>query len=238
MQAEWREHECFLRPRDNFSDKCAEPRKPLFLLWGDSHAAALYPGFRDLGEKFNVGIAQYTIAACAPLVGWESPIGKFCSQANENVLRMVSQLKPDAILLHANWSSTTNSKYDLDKLKITVEKVRQNSANSSIYLIGPVPQYSRDLPKALWKCYGKNVIPEHSNCEISHSIADLDLTMEKMSRELKIQYISAYKELCVEQGCLVRIGDDITTTDYGHLTPNAARYFIQRIRGALPAITR
>ncbi len=233
IQAEWREHECFLQPGDSFNDKCAGSKtKPSLLLWGDSHAAALYPGFREL-EKSNIGVAQYTISACAPLIQWESPSGKFCAQSNEHVLQMISKLKPDSVLLHANWSSTTNSKYDLNKLSVTVQRIKEIGVPTQIYLVGPAPQYLGDLPKNLWKCYGANAIPEYSECGLSKSIEELDLMLNKMARGLNIQYISIYKEMCGEHGCLVRIGDDITTTDYGHLTPSAARFVVKSIGGKL-----
>jgi hypothetical protein len=48
-----------------------------------------------------------------------------------------------------------------------------------------------------------------------------------------VKYISALKEMCNEQGCLTRVGDDVkdlAAVDWGHLTPSASVYLIDKIK--------
>jgi peptidoglycan/LPS O-acetylase OafA/YrhL len=230
IQAEWREHECFLQPGDNFKSECSEEAtsRPQLLLWGDSHGAALYPGLKILGRMLNVGIGQYTISACAPLLDWESPRGKYCAEGNKEILRVIGEKKPEIILLYANWNSNTNIGYEVQNLRDTVENIRMKS-ESQIFLMGSAPQWKTELPKALWRCYGKETIPDFSMCELDNSIEKLDFELEKLAREINIKYISAYREMCNSDGCLVRVGDDLITKDYGHLTPEASRFLIKKI---------
>jgi peptidoglycan/LPS O-acetylase OafA/YrhL len=229
IQAEWREHTCYLQPGDNrFGESCLDAGRPLFLLWGDSHAAALYPGFRDFGDKNNVGIGQTTASACPPLFNWERLGGKSCSNYNNLTLEIVKRRRPDAVVLAANWDRKTNVGYDLGKLNETVASIKSSGVNS-IFLIGPVPQWNGDLPKILWKCYGNHTIPEYSKCEVSPSNHDVDLEMESISKKLDIQYISIFREMCREDGCLVRIDDKLVSEDHGHLTPAASRFLVSRI---------
>src|SRR4051794_39161265 len=66
--AGWRVHECMLLDNDtnDFSKDCAETRRPLVLVWGDSTASALVPGFRALQNGRDFGLAQYTVSSCKP----------------------------------------------------------------------------------------------------------------------------------------------------------------------------
>jgi hypothetical protein len=148
-------------------------------------------------------------------------------------MQMIKLLNPDQVILHANWNSRTNIGYDIEKLQLTVQKINAISTVRKVVLLGPAPQYLEDLPKALWKCYGASAIPQYSKCGLDTSIADLDKKLSKVAGELNIQYISLFGKMCNEQGCLVRVGDEITTTDYGHLTPHAARFVVNNIAGDL-----
>src|ERR1700682_835929 len=74
MQKEYRYKRCFLevssQSGDEFAPECIDaadtPGKALVFLWGDSHAAHLYPGLRNLQKGMPFRIAQYT--GCAPFL--------------------------------------------------------------------------------------------------------------------------------------------------------------------------
>ena len=232
LQVEWRNEECFLQPGQTaFAPKCLERGRPLIILWGDSHAAALTPGLLDLMRQLHVGLGQYTASSCPPLLNWESPRGKHCSIVNRETLRVVNLEKPDVVVLHANWAL---AEYDLERLAVTVQELRLAGVNS-IYLIGPVPQWRDGLPKALWKCYGAKElsVPNYSFCGLDPAIPILDLQMRQIAQRLGIKYISAYGKLCGIDGCLVRIGDSMSAPDYSHLSSDASRFLIGKIGGSL-----
>lgn len=59
VQAErWRRHECtMIDGKTDFAETCVDrDRRPLLFLWGDSTAAALVPGLRDLQQRRNFGL--------------------------------------------------------------------------------------------------------------------------------------------------------------------------------------
>jgi len=67
----WRLHTCLLETDDTkaqFTSDCLESRRPLLFLWGDSFAAALYPGLKQLQQSVSFGLAQFTSAGltCSP----------------------------------------------------------------------------------------------------------------------------------------------------------------------------
>ena len=61
---ESRLNKCFLseeQEASKFADECFESdRRPLVFLWGDSHAATMYPGLKSMQKMYDFGIAQYT----------------------------------------------------------------------------------------------------------------------------------------------------------------------------------
>src|SRR6185312_14650743 len=68
--AAYRQGTCFVGAEEPFvADDCidkANSDEPLIFLWGDSHAAHLYPGLRSLQKRHQFRIAQFTVSACAP----------------------------------------------------------------------------------------------------------------------------------------------------------------------------
>jgi peptidoglycan/LPS O-acetylase OafA/YrhL len=107
----WRDGTCFLRPDQfavSFSDSCVDTEEtraaqPLVLIWGDSHAADLFSGFRALQNQSKVRLAQYTASMCAPIIGLQLRERPACLSVNNAVLDRVRNLKPDIVVLSAYW---------------------------------------------------------------------------------------------------------------------------------------
>lgn len=82
-------------------------------------------------------------------------------------------------------------------------------------------------------CLGLFGSERKASYELNKSIPEIDSKMEEFARELGVDYISLFKEMCSDAGCLVRIGDSLTTFDYGHLSPDASRFLVNKIGGRL-----
>lgn len=224
IAVEWRLNKCFLEDTDKFSDICLEHKKPLVFLWGDSHAAALYPGLINQQSNYQFGIAQYTAAGCKPLVGKSVPDEKYCKAINDKNIALIEKIQPDFVLLHANWSNLS----DLNDLEVTINSLRKAKIEN-IILLGPDPVWSDELPRIIFSYYRK----EHSkpplrmksnNADIARK---LDASMRDFARSKNIQYISSLDILCNQEGCLTRTDNnsvDIMTMDSSHLTPQGANY--------------
>ena len=97
----YREGRCYLSPGqagDAFADECVDapgrPGTPLVVLWGDSHAAHLYPGLRRLQAEMPFRLAQFTASACPPLRALDVPLHPSCREINESVLVRIRGLRP------------------------------------------------------------------------------------------------------------------------------------------------
>lgn len=222
---EWRLNQCFLENTDKFSDICLERgRKPLVFLWGDSHAAALYAGLKQMQRDYQFGIAQYTAAGCKPLVGKHVADEKFCQHINDENLALIEKVKPEIVLLHANWSD----KNELPDLEITISSLKR-AGIKNIVLLGPDPAWKEFLPRIIFSYYRKEhkkppLRMKENNADIAHM---LDVSMRDFAKSQNIQYISSLDILCSQDGCLTRTSAnsvDIMTMDDGHLTPQGAGY--------------
>lgn len=231
LAKDWRLGQCFLEDSDQFSAACLEHKRPLIFLWGDSHAAALYSGLKSLQSDFQFGIAQYTAAGCEPLIGKYVDGEKYCKGINDADLAMIEKIKPDFVLLHANWLETyVNRSHinDLADLEITIDLLKK-AGIAHIVLLGPVPSWEKYLPRIAFSYYRK----EHKRLplRIPMQNADMENRLDRAMRNLaaahNIQYISSLAILCNPDGCLTRTAEDsmdIMTMDSGHLTPAGAGY--------------
>jgi peptidoglycan/LPS O-acetylase OafA/YrhL len=218
--------QCFLEaPGAQFNSNCIEQGdKPLLFVWGDSTAAALYPGLRRGQETVPFRLARFAAPGCAPILATGS--NAWCDQASELVFSFIKSSVPEIVLLHAMWDKNN----DLDKLRETIRRLRAVNI-PRIVILGPVPVWKRTLPHSLVNFY-----------RFRHSIADRiaagvsgpqrDEQMEAFSKAAGVEYISAWHTLCNSDGCMTRVGptaDDVITTDIVHLSNAGSNFLVEAI---------
>jgi peptidoglycan/LPS O-acetylase OafA/YrhL len=217
---------CFLEvPGSEFNSSCIEQgEKPLLLLWGDSTAAALYPGLKKAQETVPFRLARFTAPACAPILATGS--NARCDAANDLVFGLIKSSHPEIVLLHAMWDKNN----DLDQLRDTIRQLKVLNI-PRIVILGPVPVWKRTLPQAMVNSY-----------RFRHAIADRiatgmsgpqgDAQMEAFSKAAGVEYISAWHTLCNSEGCMTRVGptaNDVITTDIVHLSDAGSNFLIGAI---------
>ena len=240
----WRENACILEVNhlpSEYKEYCVDKnRRPLVFIWGDSHAAALYPGFKKLQDEgnFKFGIGQRNGAICPPLLGDPRP---WCKALNEDTFKTIERTRPEVVFLYAHWARGINSQglfqgeYDLNLLEPTIIALKRLGI-SKIVINGPTPYWKDDLPKlviAEWKKGSPIQLPPLYMKE--GLVPDLELyesVMKTFAERMGVNYISALKVLCNANGCQTRNaehGDKIASVDYGHLTVNASERYIKAI---------
>lgn len=234
----YRHHSCFLSPTEGsstFSDSCvANGKKPMVFLWGDSHAAALYPGLNLMQQAIGFGLVQRTASACPPILGSQQIRRPFCKEINDSNFMLIKKLMPDIVLLHASWDI-----YDLSQLDFTISELKRIGVKR-ITIIGPVPQWQDSLYRSIF-LYWKNEVargnlPVRMSYRLVENIPTVDDKMKIIASQLEVEYVSAYKALCNKDGCLTRDGKDgveITAFDQAHLTLTGSRILINHISDAI-----
>jgi hypothetical protein len=154
---------CFLeKPGSRFDETCIEQGdKPLLLLWGDSNAAALYPGLVSGAATARFRLARFTGPACAPILA--GGFNKRCDDQNEVAFDFIKSSRPGIVLLHAMWDLKKNG----SKLQETIRQLKAIGI-LRIVILGPVPLWKRTLPHELVNFYRwHHAIPERLRTGVS-----------------------------------------------------------------------
>jgi peptidoglycan/LPS O-acetylase OafA/YrhL len=212
--AAYREGTCFLRPNVGASKLKAGcvPDNPDILLWGDSQAAHLYPGLVRAFPKAS--IAQLTAAGCPPLLNTAVEKRPICAEISKSFISSIRKIRPRTVIIAADWDQ-----YDLEKLPYTVAILARTGA-SPIYIIGPIPKWKEGLPTALVHFYEdfNAMAPEHMTYQLEPGLAELDKELEQLTAGLPARYVSAYRALCTDEGCMTNADGKVYSHDTNHFT--------------------
>ncbi len=254
-QAEWsdavREGPCYLQVRTGgyHADTCKELRRPSVVLWGDSHAASLYPGLKELQAHMSFGITQMTQGACPPFRDAQSKYKTDCDQINANILNTVTEMSPDVVILSAAWIHHeyphTNEQI-VAKLSDMVRVVKTHSPTSRIIIIGTLPRWaasdsSEGLPSLLRDYVSQKgrtppVYFAKPDTRESTRLRDLDEMLVNTASDLGATFIRPADVFCTTSGCLTRVSDTpegLVTFDYAHLSSSGSKFFITHIRSKI-----
>jgi len=241
--AHWRRGRCMLllQPASAFVPECAgHGGRPLVLIWGDSYAAAFYPGLLHFAAARGYDVAQYTASACPPLIGYALAERPFCTSINENVLSKIEQLRPAVVILDATWGhAETILREDFPR---TISRLKALNV-PRIVLVGPPPGWQAGLPGTVLKYYQQTglVLPVRTFYGSTDDwVRGRDAWLASFARESGIQYVSVRNIFCNDDGCLTRIGPDasqLAAFDAGHLTVPGSIFLASHVLdGLLPVV--
>jgi len=234
--------EGFQRPAQCFSNQ-----HPLVMLWGDSYAAALYPGLEALSRSEGFGITQITGGNAPPFFDKTKLAADNVSLFDENAtaLDVATRSHPDVIIL--SWmvtgsnavlaaDGTADQSGSVTAFADTVRRIHQATPTSRIILVGPVPHWDGTLAKVtvnyLQSQSFRSQMPAYTTFGLRPEMKNWDDYFSVAIPKLGVTYISAYKALCNASGCLTHVGPlatDLTAVDWGHLTKAGAEYLFTRI---------
>ena len=232
----WRYHDCILEPRVDpsaYKDFCIETdRRPLVFLWGDSHAASLYPGFKALQDRgeYRFGIGERAGAICPPVL--DANPRPMCREQNAASIDAIRQSRPDIVVLYAWWH---HPRYDLRGLEATVDELRRAGV-PRIILLGAVPYWERPLPQLLLEAWRKGPYSQPPPLRLREGLdPELERITEQMrtrSEKMGIEFISGMQFFCNADGCLTRVNEAAQqplSYDYGHLSTSAVTYYVEQL---------
>lgn len=186
-------------------------------IWGDSHAAHLYPGIKKvLGDEFDV--AQFTKDGCSPTNREAKP----CGATNRLVMEYLSKNAVDAIVIFANWSDHVHSNTFRSDLEAILSSLR--SAGKHVVVIGPYPNFPASLPDIVvkqWLAGEISGVPDRIPGAPMPNAKMAETAVSSVSLSQKTTFFSLISYLCDENGCLSNLpsgGTQLIVWDYGHLT--------------------
>jgi peptidoglycan/LPS O-acetylase OafA/YrhL len=226
--------ECFIDSNsqgpDVFKPKChaGETAEQKIVVWGDSHAAALAAGFNQNGVK----IIQFTATDCPPIDEDIFPGHHYCYAMNNYALGEVGRIKPQMVVLDANWYRYTKRN---ELLRNTIAEIKRESPETEVVVVGTAPLWQGSLPTLLAKRNVELTPWMTVRDPMFRELQVLDKKMESIAGK-DARFESALDALCKEERCLVSVlGPDgqwePSAIDYGHLSVGAAQMVARRILG-------
>jgi peptidoglycan/LPS O-acetylase OafA/YrhL len=227
----YREPQCVDRPQGG---------APLLVLWGDSHAASLYPGMRAEQERRSFRIAQFTNSACPPLIDLKSEHRARCKDFNDAVIDRLVALRPDVVLLEAHWAVYAGSNgypsIEAAALRATVQKLQEIGIRR-IIVMGSLPTWKIYEPRAAFKIWSRqHSLPERSSEYLDREPFAADVRLRQALSGTAAVFVSPLAELCRDGACLLSADThelEPVTWDNDHLTIAGADLLIRRASGAI-----
>lgn len=224
----YRDGTCFISAAYSVSDyprdPCArhDPDRPDWMLVGDSHAASLWSGLAAASPEINVLQATASGCSLALLTGQEERAE--CRRMTALIYQdLLVKDPPDGLLLAGRWRED-----DIPRIAATLNWAKARGL--PVILMGPLPQYQDDLPRLLvlsWRL-GDRGLPARRRLAWPREV---DRALAALAREKGAPYISALDLLCEDSACetLTAAGAPLAW-DYGHLSPQGARFVADRLR--------
>lgn len=168
------------------------PGKAGYLLLGDSHAAALWPGLSSASPQVNIQLAS--VWGCrVSLHGTGSPL---CDEAMRFIFgKYLADHPRSELLLEAQWYPGS-----LDGLVDILEWTNKHNVKAVIF--GPVAEYDAPLPRLLAYSIAWNK-PHLAQEHLAESSRAMDARMQVLGAGTwHVPYVSLYRATCGADGCL------------------------------------
>lgn len=227
---------CFLDTDDKFSDYKTEvclqrpPGKPNWLLLGDSHAALLWHPLAKALPQVN--LLEATAAGCRPTTQpmVSTNVSHACVDMLHYLFHSGLQEHPvDGILMNARWHGEHLGSADRQSLESVIGWAK--SHHVPLVILGPTPEYDRELPRLLAEAIVRGEEPESVSSHLLTQ-ASLDAEFQKLaSSTWQIPYISLYQSTCPAGKCQVYTSSGVAPIfgDSNHYSDAGASEVIGRL---------
>ncbi|MBC5765163.1 acyltransferase family protein [Ramlibacter albus] len=231
----WRERSnCFINYNKDlhFGEVClgGEPSdRPLMLVWGDSHAAHLWPGMKAAAQENDWRLAQLSVSQCPSLTVPAREGNQMCPALRERALAHIAALKPDTVVMASRWTFYDRAAV-LAGIEPTVAALKALGVRR-VVVIGPVPHWQPSLAKALatdMRARHLKAPPDVTTTGLQGGEFIIDAPLRAAALRSGAAYISALNLLCTPaRVCKVWADKEKTTLmtfDNAHLTEEGSAW--------------
>ena len=217
----YREGTCLLELSvgpEGFSPECTGHHARM-VLWGDSHAAHLWPGLSKATAPGSM--AQWTASGCPPLMDVDIPKARHCRAINDWVFKRVLEMRPQLVVLAGAWFRPDDAVIR-QGLPETLSRLLADPAwQPQIIVVGSVPIWHKTLPRLLASDFlgGKESVYSRNGLDA------VAFHKDRLVRGLvgtQATFFSPLDAVCGDAGCLRYFAKGNALIpfayDYGHLT--------------------
>lgn len=216
----YREGTCLLPPplsAESFSTTCAGMQADI-VLWGDSHAAHLWPGLKAAVEAGRA--AQWTANGCLPMTGVAIRKRANCREINKWIFRSILELRPRIVILAGAWIQHDEATIRRGLAETLARLGADPAWRPRIVLVGSVPAWRKPLPKLLASDFLGGDERQRSRNDLDPDMARRDALIKELAAG-RAEFFSPIAAACDDSGCLRFIEKDGARLpfafDYGHL---------------------
>jgi peptidoglycan/LPS O-acetylase OafA/YrhL len=220
------------------------------ILWGDSHAAHLFPGLHDLEQRGGaIRVAQYSAAACPPILRFSSSVRKLCASVNDFVVGRIEMLRPEIVIMAARWELYQSGSWgEITEAAIRATVTRLKSMGvGRVVGIGEFPVWESSAQKVRLRLSrtaaidvfgyqgGAAAPPVRNKTFLEDGALDVDRKIGPAFESAGATFISPAASLCNEEGCLLVVPDtdELLMWDTNHLSKAGSIYFVRSHATAL-----
>ena len=247
-----------LSPNDTLAaGGCRIGRDPLeTMLWGDSHAGAVFPAFTRFSDETKQGVLVAAHPGCPPLEGailYGRGVDMSCAQLNAATIGRALQPGVRRVVIAARWayyaegSSAAEGAGPAARLSPTPEgsaatfsRLLENTVNRltaagrEVVIIGPVPEYPFDVRSAVvrnrvWARPLPDALPVEQFLARDRLVLPL---LARLSTHANVRVVYPHERLCGPRTCDYVRGGEPLYDDSNHLSAAGAL----AISGMLPTI--
>lgn len=240
----YRSRRCFLNYDQTFADLAAEcteeanAGKPQIVLWGDSHAASLYPGLKSIQDKEGSFLLdQFTEGACPPVDPSQLGVAHMterCRAFDTAAISKILSLKPDIVLIEGDWwiyclESGAPNEQMLAALQTVVRQLR-SAGIKRVVVFGNLPVWDIYQPKVavkIWQTSG--TLPQRTHMFLAKDLIKANTLVEHTIAQTDAVFVAPLDYLCDAEGCLLSASTVATVPvawDAAHLTPEGSQLLI------------
>jgi SGNH domain-containing protein len=232
----YRSRECFLDPDQDLTSIDVQRCLPdgtgtPAMLWGDSHAADLYPGLRIAFAGAGYSLGELTASACGPVVGRDAPARPKCRLFNDQVLALLLTIKPTMVILAAEWFPDPDAVQLLNRTVTTL-----SNAGTKVIILGNSPLFKASVPNLIadqMDSGAKNLTTDWTTAqdiERHFEHATEAVMSQGFSGRTDLRYISIFKTVCPNSRCPLLANDEIPIYfDSSHLTGAGSLMFAKML---------
>ncbi len=233
-----------------------------FILWGDSHAAALVPGMDFVAKRHGRGGIWNYKPGCPPLLGIHFSNPPNCEEHNLVILKRALEPQIHDVFLDAVWaeyaegtayisgerqlvlndSGSSNGPYSRPSQNEPVfdrgmEQIVRTltSAGKRVVLIASVPELKWNAPEALAKnaLWRRPLDVRVDTAAFLQRQAHVNSELRYLEKTYGVTVVYPRQVMCGEIKCEVMVDGQLLYRDMHHLSAFGANYVADRLAGGL-----
>lgn len=225
------------KPHAPYQVTCIEQKRPLAILWGDSHAQSLIAGLLNLQKQFSFGLMSLTAAQCPPVLNVKPYLFREeCDAYAQYDIDLIGKLRPELLIIASTYREPRyfwERAYFEERFSNTLKEIARRSPNTKVIIFGPTPRWGISPQTSFFTSWRK--AHDKNGVSVWQKARRVDQYDELLTRQAKVhsyQFVSLWNVFCQNQMCLTRVRDsatDFISFDYGHLSQAGSIYALNQV---------